>query len=216
MCCRLCENTSNSALLCLGVKPYACTMCDMRFIQRYQLERHSLTHTGTYSLFWTLTLSFPLLWSCMRFMLMFTWLLQTRVCIALCQCIDKCEGPAEHLYYNTYTHTLYMKWHDDRESKKWELLVWFVVVPKKLPICTCQLYFQSLYTYMCIYICKLQAIYITFYFSSDMFCIWIDSTLWYWAILLGTKSSPKCSQPKTVEWNESCGRTKKLLKDWLS
>lgn len=30
-----------------GVKPYACTMCDMRFIQRYQLERHSLTHTGT-------------------------------------------------------------------------------------------------------------------------------------------------------------------------
>uniref|UniRef100_A0A3Q3XIH6 C2H2-type domain-containing protein n=1 Tax=Mola mola TaxID=94237 RepID=A0A3Q3XIH6_MOLML len=30
---------------CLGVKPYACTMCDMRFIQRYQLERHSLTHT---------------------------------------------------------------------------------------------------------------------------------------------------------------------------
>lgn len=38
-------------MLCLGVKPYACTMCDMRFIQRYQLERHSLTHTGTSSFF---------------------------------------------------------------------------------------------------------------------------------------------------------------------
>lgn len=30
----------------LGVKPYACSMCDMRFFQRYHLERHSLTHTG--------------------------------------------------------------------------------------------------------------------------------------------------------------------------
>lgn len=29
-----------------GVKPYACTMCDMRFFQRYHLQRHSLTHTG--------------------------------------------------------------------------------------------------------------------------------------------------------------------------
>ena len=30
----------------LGVKPYACTMCDRRFFQRYHLQRHSLTHTG--------------------------------------------------------------------------------------------------------------------------------------------------------------------------
>lgn len=29
-----------------GVKPYACSMCDMRFFQRYHLQRHSLTHTG--------------------------------------------------------------------------------------------------------------------------------------------------------------------------
>ncbi|KTF84509.1 hypothetical protein cypCar_00039252 [Cyprinus carpio] len=34
----------------LGVKPYACTMCDMRFFQRYHLQRHSLTHTGRHSL----------------------------------------------------------------------------------------------------------------------------------------------------------------------
>lgn len=32
--------------VCVGVKPYACSMCDMRFIQRNHLERHSLTHTG--------------------------------------------------------------------------------------------------------------------------------------------------------------------------
>lgn len=32
--------------VCIGVKPYACSMCDMRFIQRNHLERHSLTHTG--------------------------------------------------------------------------------------------------------------------------------------------------------------------------
>lgn len=30
----------------LGEKPYACAVCDMRFIQRYHLERHSLIHTG--------------------------------------------------------------------------------------------------------------------------------------------------------------------------
>lgn len=30
-----------------GEKPFACGICDMRFIQRYHLERHSLTHTGT-------------------------------------------------------------------------------------------------------------------------------------------------------------------------
>lgn len=29
-----------------GEKPFACAICDMRFIQRYHLERHSLTHTG--------------------------------------------------------------------------------------------------------------------------------------------------------------------------
>lgn len=32
--------------VCVGVKPYACSMCDMRFFQRYHLERHRLTHTG--------------------------------------------------------------------------------------------------------------------------------------------------------------------------
>ena len=32
--------------VCVGVKPYACSMCDMRFFQRYHLARHSLTHTG--------------------------------------------------------------------------------------------------------------------------------------------------------------------------
>lgn len=35
----------------LGVKPYACSMCDMRFFQRYHLARHSLTHTGMLELF---------------------------------------------------------------------------------------------------------------------------------------------------------------------
>lgn len=32
--------------VCVGVKPFACSMCDMRFFQRYHLERHKLTHTG--------------------------------------------------------------------------------------------------------------------------------------------------------------------------
>jgi hypothetical protein len=32
--------------VCVGVKPYACTMCDKRFFQRYHLARHSLTHMG--------------------------------------------------------------------------------------------------------------------------------------------------------------------------
>lgn len=54
-------------VLCLGVKPYACTMCDMRFIQRYQLERHSLTHTGTSFLIncwhFFLALSWVVAWS---------------------------------------------------------------------------------------------------------------------------------------------------------
>ena len=36
----------NIATLHLGVKPYACTMCDKRFFQRYHLARHSLTHMG--------------------------------------------------------------------------------------------------------------------------------------------------------------------------
>ncbi len=39
------KNNSLDALR-LGVKPYACTMCDMKFFQRYHLARHSLTHTG--------------------------------------------------------------------------------------------------------------------------------------------------------------------------
>jgi len=36
----------NIATLHLGVKPYACTMCDKRFFQRYHLTRHSLIHLG--------------------------------------------------------------------------------------------------------------------------------------------------------------------------
>lgn len=62
--CFFCQvwNMSHISMLCLGVKPYACTMCDMRFIQRYQLERHSLTHTGMYFFFASL-------WSCMCYTL---------------------------------------------------------------------------------------------------------------------------------------------------
>lgn len=37
---------TKTGTLRLGVKPYACSMCDMRFYQRYHLERHSLKHTG--------------------------------------------------------------------------------------------------------------------------------------------------------------------------
>ena len=29
-----------------GEKPFACDMCDMRFIQRYHLERHKRVHSG--------------------------------------------------------------------------------------------------------------------------------------------------------------------------
>lgn len=63
-CIFICQvwNMSHIFMLCLGVKPYACTMCDMRFIQRYQLERHSLTHTGMFIFF-----ASP--WSCMCY----TW-----------------------------------------------------------------------------------------------------------------------------------------------
>uniref|UniRef100_A0A3Q0QYD7 C2H2-type domain-containing protein n=1 Tax=Amphilophus citrinellus TaxID=61819 RepID=A0A3Q0QYD7_AMPCI len=49
----LCSLSLNSMDRCSGfilsvdrVKPYACSMCDMRFFQRYHLERHRLTHTG--------------------------------------------------------------------------------------------------------------------------------------------------------------------------
>lgn len=42
---------SNISTLRLGVKPFACTMCDMRFFQRYHLQRHSITHTGMSCLF---------------------------------------------------------------------------------------------------------------------------------------------------------------------
>lgn len=38
-----------SVVFLTGEKPFACAVCDMRFIQRYHLERHSLTHTGTTS-----------------------------------------------------------------------------------------------------------------------------------------------------------------------
>lgn len=37
---------TKTGALGLGEKPYACAVCDMRFIQRYHLERHSLIHTG--------------------------------------------------------------------------------------------------------------------------------------------------------------------------
>ncbi len=30
----------------LGEKPFGCDMCDMRFIQRYHLERHKRVHSG--------------------------------------------------------------------------------------------------------------------------------------------------------------------------
>lgn len=30
----------------VGEKPFACDMCDMRFIQRYHLERHKRVHSG--------------------------------------------------------------------------------------------------------------------------------------------------------------------------
>ena len=39
------DSELNLVLLVLGEKPFACAICDMRFIQRYHLERHSLTHT---------------------------------------------------------------------------------------------------------------------------------------------------------------------------
>lgn len=47
---------SNTSTLHLGVKPFACTMCDMRFFQRYHLQRHTITHTGMCRLF------IPLCW----------------------------------------------------------------------------------------------------------------------------------------------------------
>lgn len=33
-------------LCCLGEKPFACDVCDMRFIQRYHLDRHKRVHSG--------------------------------------------------------------------------------------------------------------------------------------------------------------------------
>lgn len=39
--------TSNCVLwMSLGEKPYACDSCDMRFIQRYHLDRHKRVHSG--------------------------------------------------------------------------------------------------------------------------------------------------------------------------
>lgn len=41
---------SNCVYICvcvvLGEKPFGCDMCDMRFIQRYHLERHKRVHSG--------------------------------------------------------------------------------------------------------------------------------------------------------------------------
>lgn len=32
-----------------GEKPFQCSQCDMRFIQKYLLQRHEKIHTGEYS-----------------------------------------------------------------------------------------------------------------------------------------------------------------------
>ncbi len=37
---------NKDSLSLLGEKPFACDMCDMRFIQRYHLERHKRVHSG--------------------------------------------------------------------------------------------------------------------------------------------------------------------------
>jgi len=49
--CWYLQALSNTSTLHLGVKPFACTMCDMRFFQRYHLQRHTITHTGMCRLF---------------------------------------------------------------------------------------------------------------------------------------------------------------------
>lgn len=115
----VCWSTSNISVLCSGVKPYACTMCDMRFIQRYQLERHSLTHTGMCALFEPRP-HFLWLRSCMRFHIavymaasnssLYCFLsLYWQVLILSCTCKEL----HVHLYNNICSHTLSMKWHDD-------------------------------------------------------------------------------------------------------
>ena len=45
-CCKPSFQLTCWCFVYVGVKPYACSMCDMRFFQRYHLARHSLTHTG--------------------------------------------------------------------------------------------------------------------------------------------------------------------------
>lgn len=39
-------NVCTFVCVCLGEKPFGCDMCDMRFIQRYHLERHKRVHSG--------------------------------------------------------------------------------------------------------------------------------------------------------------------------
>lgn len=47
-CCQDFKIDALTVYLCalLGEKPFACDMCDMRFIQRYHLERHKRVHSG--------------------------------------------------------------------------------------------------------------------------------------------------------------------------
>lgn len=191
----------NILVLCLGVKPYACTMCDMRFIQRYQLERHSLTHTGTSSFFWTLTLSFPDFGH--AFVLMFTWLLQTRVCIAFCLYWHVAWSFWKELYKylqnNTFAPTLYMKWHNMMTVKQkcqHHSLCLKLVIVKLLAVC------------------KAKIISIT-----DRFHIWISSALITNSTLTQYSSTQSAQQLnvmknisfKKAAWNiDGCGSWKAL------
>lgn len=122
----LCWNGSDFLVLCLGVKPYACTMCDMRFIQRYQLERHSLTHTGTSSV----SLSWPSLsLTSVKHALhvnVYMAASNSSLCfLSLYLQVLMFHVSSARSFLSTSAHTLYMKWHDDREAKCPILLFWF-------------------------------------------------------------------------------------------
>lgn len=56
----ICRLNNCVLCVCVGVKPFACSMCDMRFFQRYHLERHKLTHTGMRP--FTVPISFDTFW----------------------------------------------------------------------------------------------------------------------------------------------------------
>lgn len=103
-------NISNTFVLCLGVKPYACTMCDMRFIQRYQLERHSLTHTGMSSLF-QLCLSLSLLRGRIKLEFIFPSVNKSTSAniLNIEQHLKGAPLVLEQQYI--FLHTFYVKWH---------------------------------------------------------------------------------------------------------